>query len=483
VPAAALAAALLGVLLGPAPSAAAAVRPVGPLSPATGTYLGAMTNPDRSTTDSTAPEVAALEASMGRKLAVVNQFYAYPELVTGTRERAELAEGRIPMITWGASDTIALANGSQDAYLHRQARSVAAIGGSVFLRFFHEMEGGYRASYVHSPANLVAAWRHVHAVFAAEGATNVVWVWCPTAWSFTATSNPGAYYPGDDVVDWVASDGYNWAPAQPGAAWRTFSQVFSRWYAWGVARGKPLMIAEFGAQEDPAVPGRKAQWLRDALTSLRTGLPLVQAAVYFDTTHPKATYDLVWDLRSSQSALDAWVAIGQDPYLSPMPPAQTPGPGLPGPYEYVTNPGFDADLNGWAGRLGPAVVTRDPAVGATARGSAVIRPSSTASATVGISDSPAWVVDTVAGQPYTATVRVTASRPNQKVGVRLREVRGGTVLATVTVTKTVVTPGTWVTVTVGLTPTRAGSALALAVSGTLAPADRIWLDDASLVGP
>lgn len=481
---AALAAALLGVLvaLTPAQQASAAVRPVGPLTPASGTYFGAMTNPDRSTTDSTPTEVAALETSMGRKLAIVNQFYAYPELINGNRERAQMAEGRIPMITWGASDTIALANGSQDVYLRRQARSIAAIGGTVFLRFFHEPEGAYRAAYVHSAADFVAAWRHVHALFLAEGATNVVWIWCPTAWSFTATTSPAAYYPGDDVVDWVASDGYNWAPTQPGAQWRTFSQIFARWYAWGVAKGKPLMIAEFGALEDPALPDRKAQWLRDALTTLKTTYPLIQAAVYFDTTHPTPAYNLVWDLRSSAASLAAWTAIGQDPYLAAAPPAMTPGAGLPGPYDYVTNPGFGTDLNGWAGKVGTAVVTRDATAGATAPGSAVIRTSGTVTASVGMSDSPSWVVDTVAAKPYTATVKVTASKANQKVVLRLREVRGSTVVTTASVTRTVVTPGTWVTASVAITPAQANSTLQLAVYGSLAPADRIWVDDAALVG-
>ena len=29
------------------------------------------------------------------------------------------------------------------------------------------------------PGEYVAAWRHVHDIFTAVGATNVSWVWCP----------------------------------------------------------------------------------------------------------------------------------------------------------------------------------------------------------------------------------------------------------------------------------------------------------------
>ena len=472
-------------LVAAATPAQAVTRPTGPLTLATGAFLGAMTNPDRNTTDSTPPEVATLETTMGRKLAVVNRFYAYPELITGGRERQDLAEGRIPMITWGASDTLALTAGSQDTYLRRQARSIQAIGGTVFLRFYHEMDGGYRAPIVHSPAAFNAAWRHVHDLFAAEGVTNAVWVWCPTAWGFTSTSNPGPYYPGDDVVDWIASDGYNWAPSQPNSKWRTFKEVFARWYAWGATRSKPLLIAEFGVQEDPAVPGRKAQWLRDALASMRDDYPLVQGAVYFDTTVPKTGYTLDWNLASSPSSIGAWAQIGADPYLAPMLPAQAPGPGLPGPYEYVTNPGFGHDLNGWLGKVTPAkaLISRDVAVGHAAPGSVLIRSSSPTAVSVGITDSPQWVVSTVAGQPYTGSIWVTASRPNQAVKITLRELRGGTIVSSVSAIRTITTAGAWKQAVLVLTPLQQDSFLSISVTAYLGSTDQAWADDASLVGP
>ena len=57
-------------------------------------------------------------------------------------------------------------------------------------------------------------------IFDAEGATNVTWAWCGTAWGMktpdSATSTAGSayqYYPGDDVIDWVCADGFNWARA------------------------------------------------------------------------------------------------------------------------------------------------------------------------------------------------------------------------------------------------------------------------------
>ena len=90
----------------------------------------------------------------------------------------------------------------------------------LLLRFAHEMNAdwypwdGVRASApgTHDgPARYVAAWRHVHAVFAAAGATNVRWVWSPNHRSIPAAAwnDAARYYPGDDVVDWIGVDGYD----------------------------------------------------------------------------------------------------------------------------------------------------------------------------------------------------------------------------------------------------------------------------------
>src|SRR5204863_5267335 len=131
-----------------------------------------------------------------------------------------------------------------------------------FLRFFHEFDGDYRRPVVHSAADFIAAWRHVHDVFVAEGATNVAWVWCPTAWKFISRNPwPPHYYPGNRYVDWIAADGYNWYPARSGSTWRSFRAVFADFYAWASGKGKPIMVAENGVQEDPARRRRKANWI------------------------------------------------------------------------------------------------------------------------------------------------------------------------------------------------------------------------------
>ncbi len=301
-----------------APSAQAADRTLGPLSPPSGALFGALVNPDRTTPSSTPAEVSALEAKIGRQLDVVNHFYTYNQLVGTTGEVQDLAAGRIPMITWGATTTQSINNGSQDAYIRQQATRIRNLGGTVFLRYFHEPEGDYRAAMVQSAAAYITAWKRAQRLFREAGATNVVWVWCTTAYSFrvSTTRPPQSFYPGDAFVDWIGADGYNFAPGKPGAQWNSFTTVFSRWYTWAAQRPKPLMAAEYGVMEDPSQPNRKAGWYNDMRSAVQTTFPLLQAVIAWSTVNIKEGNTYNWNVDSSPASLSAWRAMANDPYFS-----------------------------------------------------------------------------------------------------------------------------------------------------------------------
>jgi len=308
---------LAATLLAPT-GAGAATRPVGPLSPASGALFGALVNPDRSTPSSTPAEVAALEAEVGRKLAVINHFYTY-KLPVGTQgEAQDIAGGRIPMITWGATDAVRIRNGLEDSWIKQQATRIKNLGGTVFLRYYHEPDGDYRKAMVHTPADYIAAWKHARALFKQVGATNVVWVFCTTTYSFRTKPAvpPQSYYPGDANVDWIGGDGYNFAPVKPGAKWNSFSTVFGKWYAWAAQRPKPLMAAEYGVLDDPSQPMRKANWYTDMETVVPTSFPLLQAVLAWSTENTKNGLSYDWNVDSSQNAFAAWSAMAHDPYFA-----------------------------------------------------------------------------------------------------------------------------------------------------------------------
>ncbi len=163
---------------------AAVTRSTGPLSLRSGAYFGALVNPVRSDPSNTPAEVSALEGQVGRKLDIVNHFYTYNQAVGTQGEMQDVAGGRIPMVTWGATSTTSINNGSQDAYITAQATRLKNLGGPVILRYFHEPEGAYRSNIIGSTTAYINAWKHARSLFTAAGATNVIWMFTTTAYSF-----------------------------------------------------------------------------------------------------------------------------------------------------------------------------------------------------------------------------------------------------------------------------------------------------------
>jgi beta-mannanase len=178
----------------------------------------------------------------------------------------------------------------------------------VFLRYSAEMDGSRNRSWIQGPSAFIDAWRRLHRIFRAQGAGNAIWVWCPNASGFT-WGNAEAYYPGGRFVDWICADGYNWAPGQRGAEWRSFAQIFRDWYEFGVAKDRPLMIGETGAQE--GAPGQKAAWIDQARRQMASRFPAIRAFTWF---HSDSDYP--WWVDSSPSALEAFRRLALHPYFT-----------------------------------------------------------------------------------------------------------------------------------------------------------------------
>ncbi|GAA4682967.1 hypothetical protein GCM10023215_16480 [Pseudonocardia yuanmonensis] len=189
------------------------------------------------------------------------------------RADAAIADGALPMVTWEPWDPAAgamqpeyaparIAAGAHDAYIASFARQVRDWGGTVALRFAHEADAPHYPWGVGvggtTPADLVAAWRHVHRVFRSQGA-DVVWVWCVNVHS-AGTAEYGPLYPGDDVVDWLAVDGYNGGDAVAWGGWRSPSEVFGESLAdLRALSDHPIVITETASAEEG---GDKAEWIR-----------------------------------------------------------------------------------------------------------------------------------------------------------------------------------------------------------------------------
>jgi hypothetical protein len=284
-----------------------------PIVPQKGALLALFANGADGMTDE--QELARIEGAIGRKVAIVHRYAPWTQKVF-KREAQDVARGQVPMISWSPgrfTTATQITSGSQDGVIQNTAAQLKALGGPVLLRLAYEMDQptthpGQRN--IGPPAEFIPAWRHVVDLFRKAGATNVRFVWCPIASHFK-DGRAQAYYPGDEYVDWIGADAYNWYPTRK--TWATYSSgILDAFYTWSAPHAKPLIIGETGTMEDPARPGRKAAWFADALAWLKKH-PAIKAWSYFDSVSPKG-YD--FRLATSPSSIAGYRAIAQDPYFS-----------------------------------------------------------------------------------------------------------------------------------------------------------------------
>ena len=321
----AVASALAVALAVSSTTTALAARVSGKLVPSTGTLMGAFVNPTNSTTLSTTDHenlVLQYESTMGRRLDVEMWYYLWGNAFWNGAPKWDLANGRIPMVKYGAGggspSLDAIANGSQDATLRAMADGVKSMGGQIFFCPFWEMNGDWEpwsgannndSGTYDGPLKYVKAWRHMHDVFVQRGATNAVWVWAPDKgdspkenWNHWLK-----YYPGDDYVDWVGLDGYNWGSAATWSRWTSWEETFRAIYDDFAAR-KPIMIAETASAE---LGGDKAQWMADAQAVIKDRFPDVASVTWFDDNK-----ETDWRVDSSPAALSAYRTWAADPYFA-----------------------------------------------------------------------------------------------------------------------------------------------------------------------
>jgi Glycosyl hydrolase family 26 len=261
---------------------------------------------------------AAFERTIGRKLAINSLYVPWTGPMPLAAARWDLARGTIPLITWAMARAGRIDAGADDSTIRAAALALRALRKPVLLRWFAEMDVGLNRAYAGSPGTFVTAWRRIHRIFQRAGATNVRWVWCPNASGF-AHQTASAYYPGKSYVDWICTDGFNWASRLVDASWASFRQIFLPFYQWGRSTGKPMLIGEFGSVEGR--PGAKAAWFSQADRAIRTQFPAIRAVVYFESEHQNFGRLFDWRVTTSRSALRAFRAFAHDRYFSAGPPA------------------------------------------------------------------------------------------------------------------------------------------------------------------
>ncbi|MGC1166122.1 MAG: glycosyl hydrolase [Solirubrobacterales bacterium] len=225
---------------------------------------------------------------VGREPAIVLSYKNWSSLPFDDVELDSIwRRGGIPMITWEPWTSShkpfslrQIAAGRFDVYLRRAAGSAANYGKPFMVRFAQEMNGNWfpwgQDVGGNTPRDFRKAWKHMVDLFRFHGATNVIWVWSPNEDS-GGNFQFAPLYPGDEWVDWVALDGFNFGDTE---GWPSFTTVFGDTYDRLVRlTSRPVMIAETGSHD---VGGDKAAWIASALGREAPRFPKVKALVWFD---------------------------------------------------------------------------------------------------------------------------------------------------------------------------------------------------------
>jgi hypothetical protein len=234
----------------------------------------------------------------------IHQYGAIPFFNWASQATSSDPGGATMMPAFQLSDVIA---GTYDSYIREFAEAARDWGHPFFLRYDWEMNGNWfpwgETVNGNNPGEFVAAWRHVHDIFTAVGATNATWAWCPYAEVDRHFAALAPLYPGDEYVDWTCMDGFNWGsnPTNP-HTWKSFGQIFAPTYrklVRQIAPTKPIVLAEMASTGT----GRpKARWIADMFQELRTSFRRIRALIWFD----QVDRGVEWPLETSPVAARAF---------------------------------------------------------------------------------------------------------------------------------------------------------------------------------
>jgi len=257
-------------------------------------------------------ELPAFTQAVGRAPAIVAAYQPWASNWVRNDNLRRVAEtyGAIPMISWHCGEPNEhVAAGGADPLITRFAEQMKAYGGPVLLRWYWEANLHLFPECLgpgtpdERAQRYVEAFRHIADVFDEVGATNVAFVWAPSAgaWAFPMET----YYPGDQHVDWIGVDGYD-RLEDPGG----FAEVFDSWYRLFVDRGKPMIVTETGATS------KQPDFFREIGVAVPVAYPQLKAIVYFDAVGSL----LDWRLGSDGGeGLEAFAELGQMPHFAVMP--------------------------------------------------------------------------------------------------------------------------------------------------------------------
>jgi hypothetical protein len=293
--------------------------------PSCGVLWGIATQPP------TISRLQQVEKTLGRSFDFVYRYHDINDQVPDAEERQVVRQGRLLHIAIAARDfrtgnrsgvTWAdLAAGKYDDTLSAQARGVASLKKPVFVTFDQEANQHAKLGVSGNAAQFKAAWRHLHDLYQAAGATNAVWTWVMTG-NARNLNRAASLWPGNDVVDWISWNVYNQSGCLHGQVeqtkYRSFADELKPFYEFVKKRGpsvgmdtsKPMMISETGSVRYTASPDLAANWYAAIPATLRR-YPQIKAVGLWDSVSGSCDYDF----EAQQQVADGVRKAGLDPHV------------------------------------------------------------------------------------------------------------------------------------------------------------------------
>ncbi|HEY8910973.1 MAG TPA: glycosyl hydrolase [Desulfosporosinus sp.] len=203
--------------------------------------------------------------------------------------------------------TVDINNGLLDASFMKLANQLKSWqnGSEIWVRPLHEVNGNWYGwcigdSLVNTNESYKQAFQRMVKIFRANGASNVKFIYNVNNENVGKGATFMGPYPGDEYVDYVSMDGYNWGTSQSWSTWQGFRQIFDKAYNALITGSKrSVIIAEFASTE---MGGSKAAWITDMKKQIQSGAyPKLTAAIWFNENK-----ETDWRIQSSASSLAAY---------------------------------------------------------------------------------------------------------------------------------------------------------------------------------
>jgi beta-mannanase len=175
---------------------------------------------------------------------------------------------------------------------------------------WYPWDGPHNGGEIAGAENYLKAWKYIYRLAKQIGPEKIKLVWCPNNISQPETpwNQMEKYFPGDEYIDWIGLDGYNWGYSRT----QSFADIFGPAYRLLTRLSrKPLMIGEFACAEDAAAGEQsKAAWLNAAFTSLESDFPAIKLFNWFNINKERD-----WRVESSPAAIRSFRNMLQKGYF------------------------------------------------------------------------------------------------------------------------------------------------------------------------